>query len=50
MLGILLGASVTLNLILIFCWKIMFSAMRKELIEFKNDLENKYKDGGGSYR
>lgn len=45
MLEILLGASVTLNIILISCWKIMFDSIKKEVEEFKKEIEEKYKEG-----
>ena len=44
MLGILLGASVTLNVILISCWKIMFDSLKKEVEEFKKEIEEKYRN------
>ncbi|WP_270504391.1 hypothetical protein [Paraclostridium sordellii] len=43
MTNILLGASVTLNIILIGCWKIMFNSIKKEVEGLKKEIEVSYK-------
>lgn len=43
---VLLGASLTINLLFIVCWKIMMDSIKKEVAQFKIQIEQKHQSGG----
>lgn len=46
MIAMLLGASLTINIIFMISWKLLVKSMRKELSLVQQELEKKYITGG----